>query len=751
MSSFLGQRLGAMAAIFCISLFAVSFPSLSQTSKHISIPKILFFIGKHFGTGVILSTAFCHLLQDAFENLTSELVKREYPGVGEQTGFIILGSLIAIFLVEYISTCYVDYLHEQHSPNSSPASSTLASPEPSEGEGSDTETIQPNEVTPLLTSSPQSQSYLSTATPSVLSETDTPPVPPLHPRSFSTYTTSPASAPNPSSSSTSYSLGSGSPTPTGAGAPASAPALPSRRHSYHPNSYTHDHTHPHPAHVHDHTHPTRPSPPTHYLSSIVTNNPRHSISSHGSHPHPRRDKEQERLHSSSHSHHSHSSRSHSQSHSQSVTYTCSPSASLRSMSASTSTCEGEGEGEGEDGRTSTPLRKSSARSLIGLRGRARGCRCTVCFGKGGCGCGYVCSSPERVEEDVGGDHSHSHSQSQNHPTRHNQHHQRVQNQRAKAKERQKHLLSILVLQFGIMLHSFVIGVTLAITRGVGEFASLVTAIVFHQLFEGLSLGIRIAGLPPPAATTEEGGWGKGEGESDTLLPTHVHVRTFTSSPERGRGWFSWLKKEKGSRKGRGSGANGGKYKSQPHSQSHSRGSPSSSSSDNHGRLRHRSRRSDPHPARPRPRSLLQPLLTFTFAITTPAGMGLGMILFSSGGSETQTQESHLLLTQGLMCAVSAGMLIYAATVEMLAGDFVFGSLSGHGYGGGGHSHDLSGLGGRGGGGGGHGHGHEGGVDEEDGEGEGEGDERTPTKRAIAVCSLLAGVVAMGLIGVFGEG
>ena len=28
-------------------------------------------------------------------------------------------------------------------------------------------------------------------------------------------------------------------------------------------------------------------------------------------------------------------------------------------------------------------------------------------------------------------------------------------------------------------------------------ASLVTAIVFHQLFEGLSLGIRIAGLPAP--------------------------------------------------------------------------------------------------------------------------------------------------------------------------------------------------------------------------------------------------------------
>ena len=73
-----------------------------------------------------------------------------------------------------------------------------------------------------------------------------------------------------------------------------------------------------------------------------------------------------------------------------------------------------------------------------------------------------------------------------------------------------------MLQIGIMLHSLVIGLTLSVSEG-SEFsayplssppshallyltypqrvASLVTAILFHQLFEGLSLGIRIAGLP----------------------------------------------------------------------------------------------------------------------------------------------------------------------------------------------------------------------------------------------------------------
>ncbi|KAG6885100.1 hypothetical protein C0993_005867 [Termitomyces sp. T159_Od127] len=135
--------------------------------------------------------------------------------------------------------------------------------------------------------------------------------------------------------------------------------------------------------------------------------------------------------------------------------------------------------------------------------------------------------------------------------------------------RKRQVVGILVLQLGIMVHSLVIGLTLAVTSG-GDFTSLLTAIVFHQLFEGLSLGIRIAGLPPSSA------------------PRH-----------------HWL----------------------------------------------------------------VPTLFILFAITTPMGMFAGVVIFPS----MQAGESiQLQLTQGLMAAISAGMLIYASTVEMLAGDFVFG-------------------------------------------------------------------------------
>ncbi|THG94536.1 hypothetical protein EW145_g8121 [Phellinidium pouzarii] len=59
--------------------------------------------------------------------------------------------------------------------------------------------------------------------------------------------------------------------------------------------------------------------------------------------------------------------------------------------------------------------------------------------------------------------------------------------------KRRQIINTLVLQTGIMVHSLVIGLTLSIKSG-PEFTSLVIAILFHQLFEGLSLGVRLAAL-----------------------------------------------------------------------------------------------------------------------------------------------------------------------------------------------------------------------------------------------------------------
>ncbi|CAK5264432.1 unnamed protein product, partial [Mycena citricolor] len=190
--------------------------------------------------------------------------------------------------------------------------------------------------------------------------------------------------------------------------------------------------------------------------------------------------------------------------------------------------------------------------------------------------------------------------------------------------RGRQLVGIIVLQLGIMLHSLVIGLTLALTSG-GDFTSLLTAIIFHQLFEGLSLGIRIASLP--------------------------------ASKTGGRDWFAIA-------------------------------------------------------------------LVLLFALTTPVGMVIGMSSFSSHAENLPSTT----LVKGIMSAISAGMLIYAATIEMLAADFVFGSLEdspGHGHGHGGHSHEVE-------------------VDD-DQEAEQPGLHPSPGRRALALGSVLAGVTSMVLV------
>jgi len=122
-----------------------------------------------------------------------------------------------------------------------------------------------------------------------------------------------------------------------------------------------------------------------------------------------------------------------------------------------------------------------------------------------------------------------------------------------------------------MIHSLVIGFTLALASG-ADFESLVTAILFHQL-EGLSLGIRIAALPPPTDPQQ------------TIL--------------------AWLR----------------------------------------------------------------PVLSLLFALTTPAGILFGLYVFG-GGNTNAGGGPGTKIAEGVLCAISAGMLIYAACVEMLAADIV---------------------------------------------------------------------------------
>ncbi|EDP54043.1 hypothetical protein KXX16_007564 [Aspergillus fumigatus] len=57
------------------------------------------------------------------------------------------------------------------------------------------------------------------------------------------------------------------------------------------------------------------------------------------------------------------------------------------------------------------------------------------------------------------------------------------------------LTSVFILEFGIIFHSIFIGLTLAVSGE--EFITLYIVLVFHQTFEGLGLGSRLATIPWP--------------------------------------------------------------------------------------------------------------------------------------------------------------------------------------------------------------------------------------------------------------
>ena len=64
-------RIAAIFVIFVTSLAGTLFPIVSRRVRSIRIPEIVFEGTKYFGSGVILATAFVHLLAPAFAALTA--------------------------------------------------------------------------------------------------------------------------------------------------------------------------------------------------------------------------------------------------------------------------------------------------------------------------------------------------------------------------------------------------------------------------------------------------------------------------------------------------------------------------------------------------------------------------------------------------------------------------------------------------------------------------------------------------------
>lgn len=101
----LGLRISAIFVILVGSLFGAIFPVLARRMGGMGIPSWAFFIAKYFGSGVIIATAFIHLLAPAEEALTNECLTGPITEYSWVEG-IILMTIVVMFFVELMVMRY---------------------------------------------------------------------------------------------------------------------------------------------------------------------------------------------------------------------------------------------------------------------------------------------------------------------------------------------------------------------------------------------------------------------------------------------------------------------------------------------------------------------------------------------------------------------------------------------------------------------------------------------------------------------
>lgn len=102
----LKYKLGSIASILVAGALGVSLPLLGKKIPALKPENDIFFIVKAFAAGVILATAFIHILPDAFETLTSPCLKENPWGKFPFTGFVCMMSAIGTLMVDAMATGY---------------------------------------------------------------------------------------------------------------------------------------------------------------------------------------------------------------------------------------------------------------------------------------------------------------------------------------------------------------------------------------------------------------------------------------------------------------------------------------------------------------------------------------------------------------------------------------------------------------------------------------------------------------------
>lgn len=117
-----GLRIASIFIILVASLLGALLPILLARQSKMHVPKFTFFICKYIGTGVIIATAWMHLLDPATDQLGDECVKSRWLGDYPWALCIALMTIMVMFFVELMVARFSnDELEHSHG---SPSDST---------------------------------------------------------------------------------------------------------------------------------------------------------------------------------------------------------------------------------------------------------------------------------------------------------------------------------------------------------------------------------------------------------------------------------------------------------------------------------------------------------------------------------------------------------------------------------------------------------------------------------------------------
>lgn len=106
----LGARISSIFVIFAVSTFLTVFPILAQRFPKLKIPLYVYLFARYFGTGVIVATAFIHLMDPAYGNIgpASCVGMTGNWALYSWAPGIMLTSVFVIFLLDVISQVVVE-------------------------------------------------------------------------------------------------------------------------------------------------------------------------------------------------------------------------------------------------------------------------------------------------------------------------------------------------------------------------------------------------------------------------------------------------------------------------------------------------------------------------------------------------------------------------------------------------------------------------------------------------------------------